>query len=189
MPQISVRWSEHEAVKPYARPFAVRFHDGDALLGAIATSGADLLYYRQFQLAVLSLAGELFRDAAVETSGDPQRAWLDQLTTLLPQAAQTLRLRPVSTFDHDHGRAFHLEVDGLGTSIHLQPAAVIDYQEFQATVAHRAGCIYRDRDVEDEEDPSRRQARWLDRLATMLERPTADDLMAEAWPWRSTTPG
>ena len=189
MPQISVRWSEHEAAKPYARPFAVRFHDAGALLGAVATSGADLLYYRQFQLAVLSLTGELFREPGVEASADPQRAWLDQLASLLPVAPQTLRLRPVSTFDHDRGRAFHVEVDGLDTAVHLQPPAVIDYQEFQATLAHRAGCIYRDSDVEDEDDAGRRQARWLDRVETMLERPGANDLMAEAWPWRSTIPG
>ena len=189
MPEISIRWSEHEATKPYARPFAVRFHgDGGALLGAVATSGADLLYYRQFQLAVLSLCGELYRESAVETHADPQRAWLDRLGTLLPAVPETLRLQPVSTFDHDQGRAFHVETVGLDAAVHLPPGAVIDYQEFQATLAHRSGHLFRDAGLEGEDDTAKRQALWLDRVETMLERPRDPDLMAEIWPWRSTTP-
>jgi hypothetical protein len=188
MPQISIRWSEHEAGKPYARPFAVRFHEREAMLGAVATSGADLLYYRQFQLSVLSLCGELFRDPAIESHADPQRAWLDRLGELLPPAPEALRLRPASTFDHDRGRTFHIEADGLPTSVHLPTASLIDYQEFQATIAHKGGCLFRARQVEDEEEPSRRQALWLDVLETILERPQAADLMAESWPWRSAIP-
>jgi hypothetical protein len=50
MPAISVRWSEQEARKPYARPFMVSFtDDAGGSLGAVAVSGSDLLYHRQFR--------------------------------------------------------------------------------------------------------------------------------------------
>ena len=72
MPAISVRWSEQEARKPYARPFMVSFtDDAGEPSGAVAVSGADLLYYRQFQTAVLALAGELFVDAERGRAGGP----------------------------------------------------------------------------------------------------------------------
>src|SRR5438477_8888227 len=88
MPRLAVRWSETEAHKPYARPFMVSFiDDQDATLGSVAVNGADLLYYRQFQAAVMALAGELFRDELVERDPDPQRAWLDQIAALVPPAA------------------------------------------------------------------------------------------------------
>ncbi len=65
-----IRWSEQEARKPYARPFMVTFTADDGTdVGSVALNGADLLYYTQFQTAVLSLAGELFVDTAVEASG------------------------------------------------------------------------------------------------------------------------
>ena len=67
-----IRWSEQEARKPYARPFMVTFTGDDGTdVGSVALNGADLLYYTQFQTAVLSLAGELFVDTAVEASADP----------------------------------------------------------------------------------------------------------------------
>ena len=56
--------------------------------GSVALNGADLLYYTQFQTAVLSLAGELFVDAAVEASPDPQHAWLDRIG-LLPRSVRS----------------------------------------------------------------------------------------------------
>ncbi len=71
MPSIRIRWSEQEARKPYARPFMVTFTGDDGTdVGSVALNGADLLYYTQFQTAVLSLAGELFVDTAVEASSE-----------------------------------------------------------------------------------------------------------------------
>ena len=106
MPSLRVRWSEQEARKPYARPFMVTFTADDGTdVGSVALNGADLLYYTQFQTAVLSLAGELFVDAAVEASGDPQRAWLDRIAGLMPEnrcdrhhAALDIRRQPGAGF-------------------------------------------------------------------------------------------
>ena len=95
MPALSIRWSEQEARKPYARPFMVSFtDDAGEPAGAVAVSGADLLYYHQFQIAVLALAGELFADAGVDSQTDPQAAWLERLSGLLP-AVESLELHPV----------------------------------------------------------------------------------------------
>src|SRR5438128_2375784 len=106
MPDLMLRWSEAEASKPYARPFMVSFTDDTgAALGSVAMDGADLLYYRQFQAAVLALAGELFVDADVESAADPQRAWLDRIGRALPDAGQAT-VTPVSSFDTHEGRRF-----------------------------------------------------------------------------------
>jgi hypothetical protein len=186
MPAIGVRWSEHEAPKPYARPFMVSFlGDGGVPLGAVAVSGADLLYYRQFQAAVLALSGELFTDPAVEASGDPQRAWLDLLSGLLPPIA-TLTLRPSSSFDHEQGRIFWVEaaIPGLGDPVALDASAVLEYQDLQAALAHRSGGLYRNRGVEAVADPSDRHRAWLAELAGVLQRPAADEAMTVDWPWR-----
>src|SRR5487761_1236070 len=89
MPPLSVRWSEQEARKPYARPFMVSFTgDGGEPLGAVAVSGADLLYYRQLQVAVLALAGELFVLGPVEAAGDLQAARLEAPSVLEYQELQ-----------------------------------------------------------------------------------------------------
>ena len=147
MPKISVRWSEQEARKPYARPFMVSFwDDAGEPVGAVAVSGADLLYYRQFQVAVLALAGELFAGRGDRLERGPSGgAWLERLATLLP-AIGSLELHPVSTFDHDRGRVFHVEarVPGRAEPAHLEAATVLEYQELQATLAHQTGGLYRD---------------------------------------------
>ena len=186
MPAISVRWSEQEARKPYARPFMVSFaDDAGEVIGSVAVSGADLLYYRQFQAAVLALAGELFVDGALDAEPDAQAAWLERLTALLP-AVESLELRPVSTFDHDRGRVFHVEarVPGRAEPARLEAATVLEYQELQATLAHQTGGLYRNRAIEGISDPAERQRAWLDVLGTLLERPGADEAIASVWPWR-----
>jgi hypothetical protein len=191
MPHLSLRWSEHEARKPYARPFGVGFAaDDGSSLGAIAVSGADLLYYRQFQVAVLTLGGELFLDPAIDSQADPQRAWLDRLTELLP-AAGGLRLRPVSSFDHERGRIFHIEadLDGRQAAASLEAAVVFEYQDLQAALAHQTGSLFRDRAVEAVADPAARQAAWLEALAGLVERPPEQEAMTVAWPWRASVPG
>ena len=186
MPAISVRWSEQEARKPYARPFMVSFaDDAGEVIGSVAVSGADLLYYRQFQAAVLALAGELFVDGAVDAQPDAQAAWLERLSALLP-AADSLELRPVSAFDHERGRVFHVEVlvPGCPVPAHVEAPSVFEYQELQATLAHQTGHLYRDRTIEGIATPDERQRAWVRRLAELLERPGEDEAMAGTWPWR-----
>src|SRR5487761_504206 len=186
MPSLSVRWSEQEARKPYARPFMVSFTgDGGEPLGAVAVSGADLLYYRQLQVAVLALAGELFVIGPVEAAGDLQAAWLEHLSGLLP-AAEGLELRPVSSFDHDRGRVFHVEaqVPGCSEPARLEAPSVLEYQELQAAIAHQTGRLYRRPEVEAQVDPEERQRIWLGLLGGVLARPGEEEAMAPAWPWR-----
>ena len=185
MPRLEIRWSEPEARKPYARPFGVSFlADDGSSLGSVAVSGADLLYYRQFQAAVLALAGELFDDAELQTSADPQRAWLNRITPLLPLAS-TFAVAMESTFDHDQGRLFHCSVSLDGqTAATLSVPALLEYQEFQAAVAHQSGRLYRDREVENVQDPHWRHAAWMRRLRTCVQRPAAADAMTAEWPWR-----
>src|SRR5438309_9169177 len=98
MPSLHIRWSEHEAQKPYARPFGVSFlaDDGESV-GGVAVNGSDLLYYRQFQAVVLQLAGELFIDEDVNAAQDPQRAWLDVVGAALPEVGR-IRVTPESSF-------------------------------------------------------------------------------------------
>jgi hypothetical protein len=186
MPAISVRWSEQEARKPYARPFMVSFSDETgASLGAVAVSGADLLYYHQFQIAVLGLAGELFADAEVDARTDAQAAWLERLSTLLPPVEE-LELRPVSSFDHDRGRLFHIEavIPGSAEPALLEAPTAFQYQELQAAVAHQTGRLYRNLAVEEISDPAERQRAWLRVLGVALDRPAEDEAMAREWPWR-----
>ena len=185
MPSLRIRWSESEARKPYARPFMVSFiGDGGASLGAVALSGADLLYYRQFQAAVLALSGELFVDPKVDADADPQRAWLDELSGLLPSIA-TLSLRPTSTFDHERGRIFRVEatIPGHPETVPLEASAVLEYQDLQAALAHQSGRLYRNGDVEAVADPSDRHRVWLAALGRLLERPGEDEAMTVDWPW------
>jgi hypothetical protein len=185
MAAIGVRWSEHEAPKPYARPFMVSFTgDGGVSLGAVAVSGADLLYYRQFQAAVLALSGELFVHPEVDADADPQRAWLDELSGLLPSIA-SLSLRPASTFDHERGRVFRVEamIPGHPEPMPLEASAVLEYQDLQAALAHQSGRLYRSGGVEAVADPSDRHRVWLAALGGLLERPDADEAMTVDWPW------
>jgi hypothetical protein len=182
---LHVRWSEHEAGKPYARPFGVSFVDDDGgEHGSVAVSGQDLLYVRQFQIAVLTLGGELFDDPTLRGSGDPQRAWLDQLAAALPLAGQ-LSVLPQSSFDHSAGRVFSFAVSEAGVRRAVVDAqTLLDYQEFQAAIAHQSGRLYRVADVEAVDDPLARQTAWTAVLREMLSRPPGDEAMSETWPWR-----
>src|ERR1700688_1336663 len=136
MPSMRIRWSEQEARKPYARPFMVTFAgDDDTDVGSVALNGADLLYYTQFQAAVLSLAGELFVEPAVESSSDPQRSWLDRIAGLMP-ALTLLGITPRSTFDDTQGRVFRLVIkaDG-GQAAIVDASGLLEDQELQAGLA------------------------------------------------------
>lgn len=186
MPAFHIRWSEQEASKPYARPFMVSFSDdAGEPAGAVAVSGADLLYYHQFQIAVLALAGELFADDGVDLQADPQAAWLERLSGLLP-AVESLELHPVSSFDHERGRVFHIEarVPGSPEPARLEAPTVFQYQELQAILAHQTGCLYRNRAIESIADAVERQRVWMNVLGSSLDRPGEDEAMTATWPWR-----
>jgi hypothetical protein len=184
MASMRIRWSESEARKPYARPFMVTFIDAEgADVGSVALNGADLLYYTQFQTAVLSLAGELFVDTHVEASGDPQRAWLDHIAGLLP-AIREITITPRSTFDDHQGRVFRLDIaaEGGRTAI-VDATGLLEYQELQAVIAHQTGCLFRDLAVEDVEDASARRRAWMGALRMRVSRPDPGEAMNEAWHW------
>jgi len=185
VPRLEVRWSEHEARKPYARPFGVSFVDDEgSVLGGVAVSGADLLYYRQFQTAVLALAGEMFWHAGVDAARDPQRAWLDVVAGLLPPAGD-LKISPESTFDAGAGRVFGFTVLRDDAPVATVDApTILEYQEFQAVIAHQTGRLFRDPDVESVTEPLARRAAWDRVLRRLVRRPERGEAMAEVWPWR-----
>ncbi len=185
MPSLGIRWSEHEARKPYARPFGVSFlDDAGASLGGIAVSGADLLYYRHFKAAVLTLTGELFADRTVDSASDQQRAWLDAVALLLPPTG-VLSVSPGSAFDAEQGRQFHFDIAGTGGRIAAVDAqTLLEYQELQAAIAHQSGRLFRDAGVEAIDNPTQRTLVWEGVLRDIVARPAAGEAMADAWPWR-----
>ena len=186
MPDFAIRWSELEARKPYASPFGVTFlDDSGASCGSLAVNGPDLVYYRQFQQAVLRLGGELFRHAAVEADADPQRRWLDLLTGRLP-AAVVRAVTPGSVFDErarDRRFRFTVRLDPPHEVL-VDAGVLADYQELQAMLAHHSGRLLRDVDVEAVEGVEERRTAWIAALERVLGRPSADDAMSAAWPWR-----
>lgn len=185
MTALRVRWSEQEGRKPYARPLMVTFDGNDgAALGSIAVSGADLLYWRQFQVAVAALAGELFVAPGVADAADPQLAWLDALVGLLPDA-RVGRIVATSGFDPDNGRVFGFTVElEVGAAVHVGAPALLEYQEMQASVAHQAGRLLRVAEVEAIAEPAARHLAWLGWLRHNLDRPGPDEALAGSWPWR-----
>jgi hypothetical protein len=181
---LRLRWSEHEARKPYARPFMVSFlDDGGDTLGSIALSGPDLLYRRQFSVAVAALGGELLIVDGIDSAADPQRAWLETLAPLLP-AAPALQVTPRSTFDHERGRVFGFEVSGDGVSAVVDAPTLLEYQDFQAAMAHQTGRLLRVEAVEAVDAAAPRQMAWLSWLRGVVARPSEDDAMSAHWPWR-----
>jgi len=181
-----IRWSELEARKPYASPFGVRFvDDSGADTGSVAVNGADLVYYRQFQHAVLRLGGELFVHAAVERDTDPEGAWLDVLQPKLGEFTPTA-IEPRTYFDERVGdRRFQFVVHSQqGAECSVDSSALTEYQELQAAVAHLTGRLIRDRSIETVEDGEQRRRAWIAAVAELLRRPGNDDAMTEIWPWR-----
>jgi hypothetical protein len=179
-----IRWSEQEARKPYARPFMVTFTGDDGTdVGSVALNGADLLYYTQFQTAVLSLAGELFVDPALEASVDPQRSWLDHIAGLMPAITVT-GITPRSTFDDNQGRVFRMVVAAEGGRAAIVDASgLLEYQELQAVLAHQTGALFRDLAVEAVDDPGERRQAWIGALRLLVSRPDSGEAMNEAWHW------
>jgi hypothetical protein len=185
MATLRLRWSEHEARKPYARPFMVSFVDGGgADLGSVALNGVDLLYWSQFGAAVAALSGELFVLDPVDAAPDPQRAWLEMLTPLLP-AAGPLTVTPRSTFDHERGRIFGFVVHGAGAAdAVVDGPTLLEYQDFQAAIVHQTGSLLRVAAVEEIGDAAPRRRAWLRWLRDVVERPGAEEAMSATWPWR-----
>jgi hypothetical protein len=184
MPSMRIRWSESEARKPYARPFMVTFVGDDGSdVGSVALNGADLLYYTHFQAAVLSLAGELFVDTAVEASADPQRAWLDRIAQLMPALGE-ITIIPKSAFDDHTGRVFRLVIRAAGgQTANVDAAGLLEYQDLQAVLAHQTGCLFRDQAIEDIEEAAARRRAWIGALRLRVRRPDAGEAMSETWQW------
>lgn len=176
MSRLEIRWSELEAKKPYARPFAVLVQGDQAAQPVmVAMNGTDLLFYRQFQKAVLTLAGALFSDADIDAAEDPQRAWLNALEAAMPQLA-TFRIRPISEFDPAQGRQFNFELRGEPGNIiaMLSADALLEYQNFQAELAHQSGLLYRAPEIEDIGDPAERQRKWVWFLNGLMDTQTVE---------------
>jgi hypothetical protein len=184
MPSLRLRWSESEARKPYARPFMVTFvSDDGADVGSVALNGAELLYYTHFQTAVLSLAGELFVDTTVEASDDPQRLWLDRVAELVPALGE-ITVTPRSSFDEHSGRVFRLIITAAGgRTASVDAAALLEYQDLQAVLAHQTGCLFRDHAVEEVADVAERRRAWLSAVRARVRRPDAGEAMSETWQW------
>jgi hypothetical protein len=184
MPSLRVRWSESEARKPYARPFMVTFVGDDGVdAGSVALNGAELLYYTHFQTAILSLAGELFVDTEVEVSADPQRAWLDRIAELVPPLGE-ITVTPRSSFDEHNGRVFRLIVSATdGRTASVDAAALLEYQDLQAVLAHQTGCLFRDHAIEAVEDVAERRRAWMAAIRGRVRRPDASEAMSETWQW------
>jgi len=182
---LRLRWSEHEARKPYARPFMVSFvDDSGSDLGSVALNGSDLLYWSQFGAAVAALSGELFVFDSVDSAADPQRAWLERLAPLLP-AADAISVTPRSTFDHERGRVFGFAVAGDGAAEAVVDApTLLEYQEFQAALVHQTGRLLRVPSVEAIDDGAPRRRAWLQWLRRVVVRPASDEAMTATWPWR-----
>ena len=61
---------------------------------------------------------------------------------------------------------------------------LLEYQDFQAALAHQTGRLLRIATVEEIDDPAHRRQAWLLWLRGVVARPTPDEAMAAAWPWR-----
>jgi hypothetical protein len=182
---LRLRWSEHEARKPYARPFMASFvDDRDNDLGSVALNGPDLLYWRQFGAAVAALSGELFILDSIDSAADPQRAWLETLTPLLP-AASDIHVTPRSTFDHERGRVFGFVVASAGgMDAVVESPTLLEYQDFQAALVHQTGRLLRVASVEDVDEAAPRRRAWMGWLRDVVARPSDDEAMTATWPWR-----
>lgn len=182
-PPFTLRWSEHEGAKPYARPFMVTFsgEPGDSRL-SVAVSGQDLLYRRQFAVAVAALAGELFLPPPA--GPDPQLEWLDLLAELLPRCPP-IGVLPRSSFDPGSGRtfAFVVQADGCPETL-VDARTLFEYQDVQAAVAHRTGRLLRMVSIEAIDEPAARAEAWHAVLRAVVQRPGEAEAGASSWPWR-----
>ena len=187
MPSLSIRWSELEATKEYASPFAVGFlDDSGENIATIAVGGRELVYYTDFQAAVMRLLGEMFLHPEVEAAPLAQMKWLDVLSQLLPATGNVI-LRPVSTFDHTEGRTVRIDViDADRPVASLAADTLLSYQEAQALIAHQSGMLFRVGEIEAIDDDPTRQRAWTAWISNRLEKMGPDYAVA-GWSWRSPT--
>ncbi len=61
---------------------------------------------------------------------------------------------------------------------------LLEYQDFQAALAHQTGRLLRVEAVEAIEDDAPRRRAWMRWLGDAVERPGPDEAMTAAWPWR-----
>jgi len=167
-----IRWSQLESRKPYARPFGVLFFDDQGRdLPSVAVGGADLLFYEQFRAVVLSFLGEVFAEPRAETADDVQRAWLDVLSELLPRAdVEAISAVPAQDADRGVHHVFDVALAGSAEATRLEAEEVLDYQVFQAAVAHQTGRLFRDPDIEATSDAGERRRLWASRVSGLLAR-------------------
>jgi hypothetical protein len=132
---------------------------------------------------VLALAGELFVDAAVEASPDPQRVWLDRIAQLMPPLEE-ITVTPRSSFDEHNGRVFRLMVSTAdGRTASVDAAALLEYQDLQAVLAHQTGCLFRRTAIEEVGDVTERRRAWTAAVRSLVRRPDASEAMSETWQW------
>jgi hypothetical protein len=92
---------------------------------------------------------------------------------------------PASDFDEREGRRFHFRLAGEAFPwTRFSAASLLDYQEFQAALAHQTGRLHRRRAIEELADQEVRRRAWIKEVREMLERPAEDEAMSSAWPWR-----
>ncbi len=93
-------------------------------------------------------------------------------------------MTPASSFDEHHGRVFRFTVSAGGSTATVDAAGLLEYQEFQALLAHQTGRIYRDLDIEAIADAGARRTAWNAALTRLVSRPAPGEAMSEVWPWR-----
>lgn len=168
--ELELRWSALESRKAHARPFGVVFVEPGRPPRGLTLTGAELLFYGAFRTAVLEMLGELVDDPDAEAAPDPQRAWLDRLARLLPEAT----LDAVTPLDHQdelYGMQYRFALTiagGEGGPPVVDAGTLLDYQLLQAVVAHQTGALLRVADVESIDDPALRRAAWIDAIRPLL---------------------
>ncbi|MGC8461826.1 MAG: hypothetical protein ACP5OR_08325 [Candidatus Dormibacteria bacterium] len=182
---LNVRWSEHEAMKPYARPFGVTVLFRKApVTGMVALNGRELVYFHAFQEALLALGGVLLPTHLVGEGGACQQAWLDIVGSAIP-VIHELVITPHSRFNHEEGRmfVFALSFPQHYQVIEVQHSQLLEYQELQCIIAHRTGMLLRNEDVEQAPTTEDTRLKWEEYCRGVLVPPDQDEAMAEKWPW------
>ncbi len=183
--QLHVRWSEHEAVKPYARPLGVTVsYQGTPVTGMIALNGRELVYFHAFQEALLALGGVLLPTRLLGNGETCQHAWLDAVGAACP-VIRDIAVTPHSRFDHEEGRQFifRLSFPGHAEEIEVSHTQLLEYQELQCIVAHRTGMLLRREEVEHAPSLGETRLAWEKYCSSVLEPPDPDEAMTEHWPW------
>jgi hypothetical protein len=65
----------------------------------------------------------------------------------------------------------------------MDAAAILEYQDLQAVLAHQTGCLFRDATIEDMEDADARRRAWMGVIRLRVQRPDAAETMSDTWQW------